>query len=392
MLIGPEVASEITSHPAVETSLTVPLHDPAAVMDAVENYHARRPLDVLLPVYEGGTALTATLAKRLGLRGIPLAAALASRNKYLSYLIWSTAGVPVPQTIPLLTLNTDQGLIRDLVGYPAVLKLTDSMNSQGVIKAADDTELKDALARLGMLLNRSALFDASTDRNRFAYGRSDVKGIAQEFCLGSEVGVELLLCGEREYVLGIFEKAPAMGPYFAESMSIWPTSLGSAEEARIEQLAVEAVRTLGVEVGAAHVEIRYANDEPRVLEAGLRPGGAYTVMAIRHLTGFDIYGELLHALAGDPTGQPRSPRGAALYGGIVYPRSGVLTAVSGTNVFEGLPGLLDVQFLHRVGDQVYALPESAQPHFSYYLLSGADREDVLSKHQHIQETGRVIVE
>ncbi|MEN9867209.1 MAG: hypothetical protein RL748_2799 [Pseudomonadota bacterium] len=364
--------------------ITVPLWNEAAVIDAVCQHHQQQPFAALLPVYEGSTMLTARISAMLGLPGYGEAAALASRNKYLSYLMWQGQGIPVPRTVPLLRRADDWALIEQEFAGDAVIKLADSMNSQGVIRIRNAQEFAAASEVLHKMLQQSHNISLQDNRNRFAYGRSAVSLIAQEFCPGEEVGVDLVIHGRQSHVLGLFQKAPAAGPCFAETLSVWPSSLGSEMEQELGQLAIRAARALGLQQGAAHVEIRIGADGPKVLEAGLRPGGAYTVKASEILTGINQYTWLADALCGNAVPTPGTAHGAILYGGIVYTQTGVLKQIHGSEIFSDIPGLIDVQILNQPGDRVYALPRSAQPHFCYYLIQAETRERALAIHQRIQ--------
>ncbi|EGJ31394.1 MULTISPECIES: ATP-grasp domain-containing protein [Moorena] len=374
----------------LEAVIEVPLHEPSVVVEKVADYHQQKPLDVLLPVYEGATAITAKAAEVLGLPGVKFSGAQASRNKYLAYQRWSEQGIPVPITVPIR--DPDQGWqdIETHIGYPAMIKLADSMNSQGVIKVTSKDDYLDGIQHLLRMLERPVDLDLQTDRNRLAYGTSQIKIIAQEYCPGTEVAVDCIVTQGKSQILGIFEKAPATGPYFAEKMSISPTSLSKEEVEKVSQIAADAVLALTAEQSSAgHVEIRFTREGPKVLEAGLRPGGAYTVAAVEYLTGINPYVELLNVLLGNELSVVRSNEKAILYGGIVIPKSGVLTSVQGLDIFESISELLDVKILNQPGERVYCLPESAQPHFAYYLIGGVSREEVLDKHRLIQESIRL---
>jgi len=369
----------------LEAVVEVPLHQPEKVIQTVVNYHREKPFDVLLPVYEGATALTAHAVERLGLPGVKLSGAAASRNKYLAYQKWFSKGIPVPLTIAIQDPTQGWKEIENHIGYPAIIKLADSMNSQGVIKVTSKEDYLKEVENLLKMLNRPINLDLQTDRNRLAYGTSPIKIIAQEYCPGTEVAVDCIVTNGKSQILGIFEKAQATGPYFAEKMSISPTSLNRGEVEQISQIAADAVLALTADKSSAgHVEIRFTKEGPKVLEAGLRPGGAYTVAAVEYLTGINPYIELLKVLLGNDISVVHSNEKAILYGGIVIPKSGVLTNIQGLDIFESISELLDVKILNQPGERVYCLPESAQPHFAYYLIGGASREEVLDKHHLIQ--------
>jgi S-sulfo-L-cysteine synthase (3-phospho-L-serine-dependent) len=387
VLFVPEKSKLSLNDANIEEVIELPLHNHALVHESIIEYHQNKPLDVLLPIYEGATSITAKLAEFLKLRGAKFSAAEASRNKYLSYNYWLQNSIPVPLTVPIYNPYLGWQEIEANIGYPAIIKLVDSMNSQGIIKVANRHEYLNAIERLLQMLQRPFDLSQQVDRNRLAYGTSDIKIIAQQYCSGVEVGVDCIVSNGSYQIFGVFEKTPAKGPYFAESMSISPTSLNDEELQRVKQIAIDAVTVLGHDqTTAAHVEIRFTEDGPKVLEAGLRPGGAYTVAAVEYMTGINPYLELLNALLGNNLNFVSSNTNAVLYGGIVIPKSGYLTNVSGLEVFEDMPGLLDVQILNASGDQVYSLPESAQPHFAYYLVGGTSRYEILHKHKAIQES------
>lgn len=368
-----------------EAVVEVPLWDEVALMQKVEAFHQKTPFDMLLPVYEGSTVLTARLSERLGLPCYSAAAAIASRNKWIANQLWAQQDVLVPRTLPLIEMDRAWPLIERYFEGDAVLKLTDSMNSQGVVRVQNQAMCEQAIKQFAAMLQRSRSVAHALDRNRYAYGRSGVQILIQEYCHGPEFGVDVLIHHGHAMPLGVFGKADSNGPCFAETVSAWPTAQGPGTEEAIKAAAVRAALALGASVGCAHVEIRQTSKGPCVIEAGLRPGGAYTVRAAQLLTGVCQYRWLASALVGEPLPSVQAPLGAALYGGVTYARSGVLTGVQGVEVFEQLDGLVDVQMLNRVGDKVYALPSSAQPHFCYYLLHGQTRAQLLERHQRIQQ-------
>lgn len=376
---------QIAGHAGLEGAVSVPLWDSAAVREAVLAYHAERPFDAFLPVNEGTIIQTASLSGELGLRALTLQAAVSSRNKLISNLLWGAQGIPVPPAFPVYDAGSAWRVVESHLGGYGILKLVDSMNSQGVVAVGSPSECSEAIERLVNMTRQSVSMDLKLDRNRFAYGRSNLKLMAQAYCEGVEVGVDVFLMPDgHDRILALLEKVPSKGPYFAETASFCPTSLTADEEARVGAIAIQAARGLGLAEGPAHVEIRFKAGQPMVLEAGLRPGGGYTVQVIQRLTGENVF-ESQARLA---TGQTVFSRGAQerraiLFGGITFERSGWLRRVTGMEVFEGLAQLEELVTLCGVGDWVKAMPESAQPHFCYYILSGENRDELLEVHHRI---------
>ena len=114
------VASPLTFDASdLEAVVEVPLHQPEKVIQTVVNYHQEKPFDVLLPIYEGATALTAYAVEGLGLPGVKVSGAAASRNKYLAYQKWSSKGIPVPLTVAIHDPKQGWKEIESHIGYPS---------------------------------------------------------------------------------------------------------------------------------------------------------------------------------------------------------------------------------------------------------------------------------
>jgi hypothetical protein len=348
----------------------------------------KNPFGALIPINEGNVVITASLCTKLGLQsGMSAISAIVSRNKYFSYMIWRASGVSVPSTYPVYEAESTWDIIQSQLGGRGIIKLVDSMNSQGVIAVETKQECIDAVNGLYRMTDQPVEVDLKTDRNRYAYGNSGLKLMVQQFCDGLEVSVDVFLMPNWEdRVLVILEKDHTCGPYFAETASVWPTSMGRDKEAEIGELAIRAARAIGLTSGPAHVEIRYSGVQPVVLEAGLRPGGGYTVQLIERLHNENVFvSQARLATGGSIVPNPVNELPAVLFGGVKYPKSGTLTKIGGMEIFDKLGHLEQLVVLNELGDQVRAVPESAQPHYCYYLLAGNSRDELIDIHGRIQK-------
>lgn len=389
VLAAPPEFRSLANHAAVDRFIEVFLDTPAAVLSAIRDGVRGLAIDGVPLLNEGTLIECVAVAGALGLPTLNPATAAASRNKFMSYLLWSGAGVRTPRTVPLSALADDVGLVEREIGFPAVLKISDAMNSQGVVKVNSPREF--AAAKADLLAYCLSGAERVPDRNRFAYGRSPAPLIAQAFCDGPEVSVECVLRGNSVQVVGVFEKAGSSGPHFPETKSVSPCSLATKDVASAIAEATAGLRALGADHGVAHVEVRFHGGQPYVLEAGLRPGGAYTAQAVELLSGFNLIGAAVMASCDREMPWVGPCDGAALFGGVLFPATGTLQTVRGREVFEAIDGLVDLQVLAREGDAVVAPPYSAQPHYCYYLIRGANRGEVEARHQQIQEALRLVV-
>lgn len=345
----------------------------------------RDEISCFLPLYEGGIILSALVSLELGLQFYSLTSSLASRNKYYLKLIMQSAFINTPESIPVFPY-TPYRHVEELLGEKFVLKIVDSMNSQAIIVVNNEQEYTRYLKMMFQYLENSDQ-DTMVDRNRFCYGNDIIKVIAQEFCEGKEINIDVLINKSQVTHLGIFEKANTKGPFFPESVSFYPSTLNKNQQNEILAIATKAAAAMQIQYGVAHIEIRYKDNIPMVIDMGLRPGGAYTVRAIRELCGMDLILEVAKIMTGGGSVVEKYPfhEKAILYGGIIFDKTGYLQHIGGIDKIE-MPELKDLTILAKEGDRVVAPPFSSQPHLCYYFLQGMEIEKLLAQHSYIQDS------
>ncbi len=386
LVVPPHLAeSPLVNHQAIIDTTFVDFSQASDVIKAACESHQRCPWTIVIPVNEGCVDICAAVAERLELAGNSVTAAETSRNKAKAYQAFNKANVSHPISLELHSKSQCESLAAEL-NYPMIVKLSSSMNSQGVIRVNDADEFLRETGQLFMLLQNNDSATPEEDRNAWAYIGKDACVVVQPFMDGVEINLDLLFNGDDVVVMGIFEKAPLTGPWFAELYSFAPTRLSESYQQQAIKLAIDAVKALGASIGAAHVEIRFKGDKPYVLEVGLRPGGGYTVESYEHLTGINIWKALATLLANGelPVIEQRKTTGI-LYGGTLFPRTGKLESIRGVDQVKALPQVLDYVQLADEGDNVFVMPESAQPHFAYYLLEDESADNVLALYNEIQQ-------
>ena len=189
-------------------SLQICLDDPDSAAEAIVALDGVTPLDAVLAVDDQGTLAAARASKRLGLRGNPLDAVAASRDKLRMRTLLSAAEISQPAFAALSPTAEDAELTRlaALVGLPCVVKPTSLSASQGVIRA--DT-VAEALVAVGRARSIAVKAGASPDQPL----------LVEEFVHGPEVAVEGVLTNGELSVLAVFDKPdPLEGPFFEETL------------------------------------------------------------------------------------------------------------------------------------------------------------------------------
>ena len=388
--------SAVLKHPAVRHQAYVDIRDCEAVVDCCATLDMKYGIGLVLTVNESTVVQSAYVAQALGLPGNSVKAAKASRDKYRAYQKFRFAGIDCPETIPVSGSTDEYPAIAAALGLPFIVKMADSMNSQGVIKVTSPEDFAYALRVISSLFGEPLDVQQHTNRNRVAYGQAEVSIIAQEYCAGTEYNIDLIYRDGAHSVVLVFEKDEMGGQTFGEKASFYPPlpSPGSDVTDELGKAAIDAVAALGASVGAAHVEIKHVPGRgPVVIEAGLRPGGGLTVQAASVVHGINLYEDLIAVMLGSP---PKVYADALrdkaiLFGGVLYPRSGRLESILGKEHFDRFSEVRNVVFLDKPGDTVRALPESAQPHSVYYVLEGNDVGRLLAVHRQLQSDVRPVI-
>ena len=97
--------------------------------------------------------------------------------------------------------------------------------------------------------------------------------LVEEYMIGPEVSVELLVVDGVAHVLQVTDKLTSGAPNYFEIGHCQPTSLKDEDRAAISELAKAAVLAVGLKNSAAHVEIIVTPNGPKMVELGARLGG-----------------------------------------------------------------------------------------------------------------------
>lgn len=232
--------------------------------------------------------------------------------------------------------------VADKVTYPCVIKPTDNAGNRGVSYVANKLELINA-------------YKYSYDNSRSGHV------IIEEFMEGEEVSVEIIVYKGQVHVLAITDKTTLGKPYFVE--------IGHAEQSQKSQevrnaivdLAVRAVKSVGIDNSPAHVEIMVTKDGPKMVELGSRMGGGcITTHLVPLSTGIDMIECVMDMTLGiEPDLTPKFDRGSALRH--IVGVEGIIESIEGINEAQNIPGVIEVTMLKEVGSECH------------YFKNGSDR-------------------
>src|SRR5216117_3947062 len=249
--------------------VTLDFADPTHAAAQAREFARAHPVHGVVAVDDDTGVVAAAIAEALGLRGNPVAAAAAARDKYQQRQLLATAGLAVPR-FELFTIAADPEKVASGVSYPCVLKPLRLSASRGVVRADTPAEFVAAFERIKRILEQPGCLPAARSL------------LVEEFVPGREVAVEGLVTQDALTVLAIFDKPdPLDGPFFEETIYVTPSRLAQTAQQQVVACAQAAVGALGLREGPIHAEVRYNDRGAWLSELAARSIGGRCSGALR---------------------------------------------------------------------------------------------------------------
>jgi phosphoribosylaminoimidazole carboxylase (NCAIR synthetase) len=336
--------------------LTLDFADPTLAAGQARAFAREHPVQGVVGVDDDTAVVAAAIAGELGLRGNPVSAAVAARDKHRQRQLLAAAGTPVPR-FALHRLDEDAPALAAQASYPCVLKPLRLSASRGVVRADTPTEFVAAFERVKRILEQAGCPHPAS--------RSL---LVEEFVPGREVAVEGLVTRGALQVLAIFDKPdPLDGPFFEETIYVTPSRLARTAQQAIAACAQAAVTALGLREGPIHAELRCNDRGAYLIELAARPIGGRCSAALRFGTGGSGLGAgvsleeivIRHAL-GMP--MPSLEREAQASGVMMIPvpGAGVLREVRGVTAAAAVPLVERVEITAHTGQTLVPWPEGSR--------------------------------
>ena len=274
--------------------------------------------------------------KKLGLTGISYDTAVKATDKGEMIKAFEAANVEHPW---YYIIEDHAKPLPEGITYPCITKPTDNAGSRGVMLVNSREELEAALAY--------------SSKN----GRSGAV-IVEEYMVGPEVSVEIIVWQGTPHVLQITDKLTTGAPHFVEMGHSQPSRLAMADQEKIKDLACRAVKAVGIDNGPAHVEIMLTEQGPKMVELGARMGGdCITTHLVPLSTGIDMIKATMDICLGQtPDIEPKHQKGSAIR--FLDAPAGIITAIEGAEEARKIPGVQEVSFTKQAGDTVGAIGAS----------------------------------
>lgn len=274
------------------------------VVESVEGYVRRsgRAPDGVVPLMDWALPAACAVAGMFELPSLSAVSIQRCRNKAEMKRVLSAHGIPTPIHSEFASLSELYEVAPEL-GYPLVIKPREFGGSGGVIKVESEAEIPSAFEHCqAVLADNAPSFCIAGDAFQ-----------AEEYVAADhEISVEVLVVRGEPRVVAVTDKYLGPEPCFTEMGHVVPSI--HSDDSTLTDIAQEACRALGIEIGMAHVEMRVPeNGPPQIIEVGARPGGGGIMDLVERVYGISPYELHIAAwLGGEPlitTGL--RPRGTA---------------------------------------------------------------------------------
>ena len=329
--------------------------DQEAIVNVAQQY---RPDGIMTLATDMPMRSVAAASKAIGVKGISMDTAIKATDKGEMIKAFKANGVESPWYY-IISVGDSITKIKNKLSYPCIVKPTDNAGSRGVIIAMNEDEFNDAI-------NYSR-----------TEGRSgDV--IIEEYLEGHEVSVEIIVAAGFVHILSITDKLTTGAPHFVELGHNQPSTLSISEQEKIKDLAIRAVKAVGIEDGPAHVEIMLTKDGPKMIELGARMGGdCITTHLIPLSTGIDMIEATINISLGlTPEICPKFEKGSAIR--FITPNPGYIKDITGLEDAKKSPGVKVVEVQVGIGDKVTNI-NSSLDRSGYIIAQGKNALDAINK-------------
>lgn len=272
--------------------------------------------------------------------------------------------VPVPEYYAVKDFHEFAQAVERLKGY-CIVKPADNAGSRGVV-------LLDGRKNSGHWSEEEL-------KRHYEYARANSRNgivMAEEFMDGAEVSVEAMTVDGKTQILAVTDKFITQPPYFVELAHCEPSRLEDGVQERIKEVALQAVRAIGLKNGPSHTEIKVTGDGPKVVELAARLGGDFITSRLVPLsTGIDMVGASVELAAGEKVEfAPKWRRGAAIC--FLQAKEGTIRKISGTEAARGLEGVEEVVIYKKEGDTVHGT-KSSNDRLGHVIATGDTPEGAM---------------
>ncbi|OIJ11289.1 lactate dehydrogenase [Anaerobacillus alkalilacustris] len=280
----------------------------------------------------------AAIGEKCGLKTISSQTALNATDKGEMRKKLKEMNIPIPKFHITSSIEQYSKLIRKFNGK-FIVKPADNSGSRGIFLVDDVSHSTEA-------------FYHAKEHSR----SGDI--LIEEYMTGPEVSVESLTIDGVTHVIAITDKLTTGAPHFIEMGHSVPSQLPSYIQKEIIELAINAVKAIGIVVGPSHTEIIVTSDGPKIVELGARLGGDnITTHLVPLATGIDMVEGSIRLALGETIEIYRKQKNGSAIRYLNSPK-GILDSVSFLEKAKSISGVEDIVITKEIRSKITDLNSS----------------------------------
>lgn len=298
----------------------------------------------------------ASVVKECNLIGITEDTALKATNKAIMRKCLKENMVPIPK---YFCVNN----------YTDYIKVVQEFTDKFIVKPADNSGSRGVF-----LVGKKEDIDYAFEYSKEFSREGDV--LVEEFMKGPEVSVETLTVDGQTHVIAITDKLTTGAPNFVEMGHSQPSRHPEEIKDQIKEIAIAAVKAIGIDNGPSHTEIIITKDCPKIVEIGARLGGdCITSHLVPLSNGIDMIKATINTALGETTNiEYKYEKGSAIK--FFNLPNGVIYKIDGMDKARQIDGVAEVIFIKNIGDSVEKIKSSID-RVGYIIAQGADAMEAI---------------
>ena len=336
-------------------------------VSVVLEFAQEHTIDGVMTIANDVPLIVATLAKKLGLNGLPIESAKLVSNKLLMKNNFAQHGVSCPWFSSVNDLSHLRKLVASNIAPRYVLKPVDGRGARGVL-----------------LIDRNVDLDWAFKES--AYWGDSGELMLEEYVAGLQLSTESFLIDGKAFTPAIAERnyefIDRFSPFIIENGGTIPALLDSETINSINNVIEAGAGAIGVRSGIVKGDIVISqNGEPIIIELALRlSGGWFSTHQIPASSGVDLVNAVISYSLGETVSikelTPKWSRATAIR--YWFPSAGLIDKIEGIENLTSLPGLIDYGFFRGEGEVQKEIKMHAD-RFGYLIVEGNDRETAINR-------------
>ena len=340
-------------------------------VNTAKQFHMSCPLDGVMTVGTDASQTVAAVADALNLPGIPFEVAERATDKIKMRQILQEKGVPVPQFCPVWNLAEGREAVHSME-LPLVIKPCDNMGARGVRK----------IERLDDLI--PAFREAK---------EASISGklVIEEFMEGPELSLDALIFNDTIHITGVADRIIERSPYFVEAGHTLPSNLPENQITETIEVFKQAIRALGINMGAAKGDIKYTQDGPKIVEIAARlSGGWMSAYTYPLSSGVNLYKAAIQVALGESPEDLKPKTFLVAAERSLIPPPGKILSIRGVEEARKIKGVREIILMKEAGDMVEE-PKSNMGKVGYVITVAKTREEAIRINDLARETIQIEV-